>query len=138
MRLTADKYEMLISEAQRARSSAYAPYSGFTVGAAALCEEGRIYRGFNIENASYSATVCAERVAIYSAMASGEGKILAVAVVGAKANEEPRDRTFPCGVCLQVMRELCPECEVVTSAKDGIGVWELSELLPHGFDNLKG
>lgn len=138
MKLTADKYEMLISEAQMARSSAYAPYSGFTVGAAALCEEGRIYRGFNIENASYSATVCAERVAIYSAMASGEGKILAVAVVGAKANEEPRDHTFPCGVCLQVMRELCPECEVVTSTKDGIGVWGLSELLPHGFDNLKG
>ncbi len=135
MKLTKNEYCRLMSEAKSARAAAYAPYSRFSVGAALLCASGQIYRGFNIENSSYGATVCAERVAIYSAMAAGERNFLAIAVTGGKANAEACCETVPCGVCLQVISELCgADAEIVTETEDGeIKVYTLGELLPRRF-----
>ena len=94
----------LLRVAREARESAYAPFSEFKVGAAVLVESGDVYTGCNVENASYGLTVCAERVAVFNAVSSGERKIAAVAIV---AGEENPAR--PCGACLQVMAEFAPD-----------------------------
>ncbi len=96
----------LIRQAIEAMGRAYAPYSGFQVGAALLTEEGKIYQGCNIENAAYTPTNCAERTAFFQAVAMGERRFLAIAVVGGK-DGKPTGYTSPCGVCRQVMREFC-------------------------------
>ena len=96
----------LIRAAIRARRAAYAPYSGFRVGAALLTLGGKVYEGCNIENASYTPTCCAERVAIFKAVSAGERDFEAIAIVGG-AGEEPAERCAPCGVCRQVMAEFC-------------------------------
>jgi cytidine deaminase len=130
----AEDYEELIQAAAKARERAYVPYSHFRVGAALLCRSGRVYTGCNIENVSYSPTICAERTAIASAIAAGEqvGTFEAIAVVG----DDPEPST-PCGVCRQVLAELAPGALVVMAASPEKGKGRLSltveELLPHGF-----
>ena len=115
----------LIERAIEMARKAYAPYSRFQVGAAVLAESGEIYGGANVENASYGATVCAERSAIFAAVNAGERKLKAIAVTAT-----------PCGMCRQVMREFCdPESFKVIVAKtaDDDRVFTLEELLPESF-----
>lgn len=115
----------LIERAMEMARKAYAPYSRFQVGAAVLAESGEIYGGANVENASYGATVCAERSAIFAAVNAGERKLKAIAVTAT-----------PCGMCRQVMREFCdPESFKVIVAKtaDDYRVFTLEELLPESF-----
>ena len=116
----------VVSRAKKARENAYAPYSGFKVGAAVLAC-GRIYYGCNIENVSYGLTICAERVAIFKAVSEGCRKISAIAIY---ADKMPH----PCGACLQVMAEFCDDdCEIIVSSPDKIEKYELGELLPKRF-----
>ena len=127
--------EELLSLAARARESAYTPYSGFAVGAALLASDGTVYTGCNIENAAFTPTVCAERVAIFRAVADGKRDFSAIAVVGGKAGERA-GRCTPCGVCRQVLAEFCePErFTVYLLGNDGLPeVHVFSELLPFGF-----
>ncbi len=97
----------LVNLAKEARAHAYVPYSGYAVGAALLCADGTVYQGCNIENASYSPTVCAERVAVFKAVYDGHRDFAAIAVVGGKAGEEITGLFPPCGLCRQVLREFC-------------------------------
>ena len=97
----------LVRLAKEARGHAYTPYSGFSVGAALLCKDGRIYQGCNIENAAFGPTICAERTAFFKAVYDGERDFEAIAVVGGRAGEEIIGLFPPCGVCRQVMREFC-------------------------------
>ena len=115
--------------------NSYAPYSNFNVAAAVLCGSGRIFTGVNVENASYPAGLCAERNAIFSAVAEGERLIRAVAIVGG-ANGQISDYCSPCGICRQVMREFCaPEDMLVIMARSPEDYIErtLEELLPLSF-----
>lgn len=132
----------LIRSAQEARKKAYVPYSGYAVGAAVLTRELRIYMGCNIENASYTPTICAERCAISKAVSEGSRKLKAIAVVGGPKGENGTQFAFPCGVCRQVMREFSdPEDFLVITAKDEqeYRIYSLAQLLPESFgpDNLK-
>ena len=125
--------QVLREKAIEAMRAAYAPYSGFFVGAALLCKNGRIYTGCNIENASYSVTVCAERVALFSAIAAGEREFEAIAVAGGK-NGEIDAPCAPCGVCRQALAELCPnDMRVLLVTKDGYEEYSLEALLPKSF-----
>lgn len=128
--------EKLINAALEARKLSYSPYSGFAVGAAVIGESGNLYKGANIENASYGATVCAERNAIFQAVLSGEKKILAVAVAGGKVSEDiPSDYAYPCGMCRQVMTEFgCEDMKIIIAkSNDDYKEYSLNELMPHGF-----
>ena len=118
-----------------AMKRSYSPYSNFTVGAALLTKSGRIYTGANIENASYTPSVCAERVAIFSAVHDGERELEAIAIVGGH-NGSIKGVTAPCGVCRQVMSEFCsPDFKVilVTSEEGDYEITTLGELLPYCF-----
>ncbi|MBQ1205667.1 MAG: cytidine deaminase [Clostridia bacterium] len=127
-------YNELINKAKEAAKNAYSPYSDFKVGAALLCENGNIYTGCNIENSSYSPTVCAERVAIFKAVSDGVRGFTAIAIVGGK-DKVGEEMCFPCGVCRQVMTEFCdPDTfKIILPHKDGIGKFSLKELLLNGF-----
>ena len=119
--------QQLVAAAQAAREQAYAPYSDYTVGAAVLTEDGEIIEGCNVENASYGATICAERVALTAAIAQGKRQLKAIAVVTV-------DGGSPCGICRQVMFELGPEMEVYIG--DGAGNFRSTSvrgLLPDAF-----
>lgn len=123
----------LIQKAKQAMTAAYAPYSGFYVGAALLCADGSIYTGCNIENASYSPTICAERTAFAKAVSDGHRAFTAIAVCGGKDGVITGLCT-PCGVCRQVMAEFCREdFEVILVKADGYEVRTLSQLLPDSF-----
>lgn len=129
----------LVKEAKEAMKRAYVPYSGYKVGAALLTKSRKIYTGCNIENASYTPTVCAERVAIFKAVSEGEKEFEAIAVVGGKDGKI--SGIFPpCGVCRQVMSEFCGRnFEVLlVSGEDSYEKYKLSELLPLSFtpDNM--
>jgi len=127
--LDAEATNKLVAAARRARERAYAPYSNFTVGAAVLCADGRVFEGCNIENAAFAPTVCAERVAIFGAVAAGCRDLEAIAVVG--PGEEP---LTPCGVCRQVMWELAPEALVIMEGEGGRRATTTVEaLLPSAF-----
>lgn len=124
----------LIRQAFAARENAYAPYSGFRVGAALLCGSGKIYKGCNIENAAYTPTNCGERTAFFKAVSEGERDFAAIAIVGGKEGESVAPA--PCGVCLQVMAEFCKaeEFEVIMAkSEEDYTVKKLGELLPYGF-----
>lgn len=130
----------LIGRALEARKNSYAPYSHYRVGAALLAAGGKIYAGCNVENASYSATNCAERTAFFAAVAAGERQFSAIAVAGSPEGEMTQ-LAWPCGVCRQVMREFCdPEHFLVIAAKSETDyeIRLLKELLPDSFgpDNL--
>lgn len=125
----------LVKKAFDARKNSYSPYSGFCVGAALLCVNGKIYTGCNIENASFSPTCCAERTAFFKAVSDGEKEFEAIAVVGGKKGSDECDFCPPCGVCRQVMNEFCSKDFKIIMAKnpDDILVVSLKELLPGGF-----
>jgi len=127
-----EQYRQLIDHALRARERAYAPYSGFRVGCALLDRAGTIHCGCNVENAAYGPTNCAERTALFRAVADGvaPGQFAALAVVG----DTPQPIT-PCGVCRQVMAELCPPDMPVIMAnlRGQFAVATVSELLPGAF-----
>lgn len=127
--------EMLVKLACDARGQSYSPYSGFCVGASLLCADGRIYEGANIENASYGATNCAERTAIFEAVNDGEREFSAMAIVGAKRGEEIDSFCAPCGICRQVLAEFCsPDFEILLYDGKEIKTFKLGELLPESFD----
>lgn len=120
--------KLLIKKALEAKEKAYAPYSKFRVGAAILTRTGKIYTGCNIENASYTPTICAERTAIAKAVSEGERDIVAIAVTG------DSKWTYPCGVCRQVIREFGKDAIVIiANTEDEYKEYKLSELLPHSF-----
>ncbi len=124
----------LFPKAVLAAGMAYAPYSGFSVGAALLCDDGTVFTGCNIENSSYSVTVCAERVALFSAVAAGHRDFKAIAIAGG------RDGDFssicaPCGVCRQALAEFCgADLKVILAdGNDEVKEYTLGELLPVSF-----
>ena len=126
--------EKLIALAKEAMAYAYAPYSGYHVGAALLCADGRVFTGCNIENAAYGPTNCAERTAIFKAVSEGCRDFTALAVCGGK--EGVITGPFPpCGVCRQVMREFCGEDFLIymVGADDSYETVTLAQLLPHSF-----
>ncbi len=123
----------LMRMAEEARERAYAPYSDFCVGAALLGASGKVYIGCNIENASYSPTVCAERVALFKAVSEGEHSFCAIAVTGGKRGERA-SYCAPCGVCRQVLSEFCAsDLRVLLGNTDALCVLTLGELLPAAF-----
>jgi cytidine deaminase len=122
-------FEELFQEAVNASSYSYSKYSGFHVGAALLTEDGKIFTGCNIENASYSMTVCAERTAIFKAVSEGYTKFAAIAVAGSSDDDFSSPCT-PCGACLQVMSEFCDD-EFVIVLSDG--AHKLGDFLPKRF-----
>lgn len=121
--------KMLYAEALKARENAYAPFSGFQVGAALLTEDGQVYTGVNIENSSYGATICAERTAFVKAISEGHRKFKALAVTAGDEQE-----ALPCGICRQFMYEFSPELEIITGTdEEHLNIRTLEELLPLGF-----
>jgi len=119
----------LLDLAREARRNAYAPYSEFPVGAALLASDGRIFTGVNVENVSYGLANCAERVAVFRAVAEGVREFDAIAVVG------PEDHVScsPCGACRQVMHEFAPDMILVTPDGDGFHADRVRDLLPGAF-----
>lgn len=127
--LTTEQKNELVQKAREYQTRAYAPYSGYLVGAAVLAEDGKLYGGNNIENSAYPSGLCAERVAIFKAISEGNRKILAVSVV-------TRNAGSPCGACRQVMREFASlEMPVIIADEQGQIVLETSmdEILPRSF-----
>lgn len=117
----------LVGQALIARERAYAPYSGYRVGAAVLCADGTVILGCNVENAAYPATICAERVALTAAIAQGKRDLVAIAVA-------TRDGGSPCGTCRQVMAELGPTMAVyIADAQGSYRATTVQALLPDGF-----
>lgn len=133
--LSEAEYRNLVIAALEARDMAYAPYSHYHVGAALLTDTGKVYQGGNIENASYGATNCAERTAIFKAVSDGERRFQAIAIAGGLQESEPVDYAFPCGICRQVMKEFAGDDFQIIVAKsaDDYKRYTLAELLPEGF-----
>ncbi len=119
----------LIEISKKAQEFAYAPHSKFKVGAALLCRDGSVYTGCNIENATYGATNCAERTAVFKAVSEGKRDFTAIAITSSG-----KDLTFPCGICRQVLSEFSPEIKVILEDEKGeLHTFMLPELLPHSF-----
>ena len=129
--------ETLCQLAKEAMTHAYAPYSGFTVGAALLCADGTVYQGCNIENAAYGPTNCAERTAFFKAVYDGHRDFTAIAVCGGK--DGMISGAFPpCGVCRQVMREFCEDdFQLYLVDESGFETCSLAEILPFSFSAKK-
>lgn len=128
--------QKLIQKALEVRERAYAPYSGFLVGAALLCKDGRIFTGCNIENASYGATNCAERTAFFKAVSEGYREFQAIAIAGGNRESQELEYCAPCGICRQVMSEFCdPETFLVIlpRSEQDYKSYTLGQLLPYGF-----
>ena len=118
----------LLRRANEVRANAYAPYSGFPVGAALLCKDGTVYTGVNVENAAYGPSICAERVAIFKAISEGQQAFAKLAVSCAS------DHCRPCGVCRQVLHEHAPDMEILMGNVEGSFVrTTVRELLPDAF-----
>lgn len=131
--LAPETVEMLMTEAEKARRRAYAPYSGFSVGAALLFEDGSVVSGCNVENASYSLSLCAERNAMTTAVAMGLTRPTAAAVAGPDGVFCP-----PCGACRQFLAEFNRAMPVIVKDAQGVRVIALDELLPSGFSLKDG
>ena len=130
--LTSDE---LILQAEQAMKNAYAPYSGFTVGAALLAKSGKVYTGCNVENASFGVTNCAERTALFKAVSEGERGFVSIAIVGGKGGKVG-DFCYPCGVCRQALSEFT-DISFKILLKNGEGdiiSTTLYDLLPNAFD----
>ena len=122
-------HKTLLQRAHKAKERAYAPYSNFKVGAAVLGKSGAVYTGCNVENASYGASNCAERTAIFKAISEGESEIIAIAIVSS-GNEF----TYPCGICRQVIAEFMKEGEFIFENASGeIQVIPLDKIFPYSF-----
>jgi cytidine deaminase len=127
-----DEYliQNLLPAARQSREAAYAPYSKFKVGAALLTADGQIFTGCNIENASFGATMCAERVAIFAAVAAGQRQFQALAVIA----DTPQP-VIPCGLCLQVLVEFSRQCQIISANLGGeYCLFKLEQLLPQVFE----
>ena len=138
--MTNKEKQELVEKAIKAREASYSPYSSFAVGAALVTVDGKVYTGANIESSSYTPTVCAERVAFFSAVHAGEKKFKAIAIVGGKAGNPISEFCSPCGVCRQVMAEFCgKDFEIILSDGSAVNSYTLEDLLPLSFgkDNLK-
>ena len=123
----------LIKIAVKAREMSYSPYSGFKVGAALLCKNGKVYTGCNIENAAYTPTNCAERTAVFKAVSEGEREFLAIAIVGGKG-DTLNDLCAPCGVCRQELSEFCDgDFRIVLGTPESIKTVTLGDILPYSF-----
>ena len=131
----------LIKIAKSALENAYAPYSGYSVGAALLTKGGKVYTGCNIENAAFSPTNCAERTAFFKAISEGERVFEKIAIISQKDGKIDSNAS-PCGVCRQVMREFCDEkfSIIIATSDDTYNTYTLNELLPYSFsvDNIGG
>lgn len=125
---------VLIRMAFAAMQKAYVPYSGYKVGAALLTASGKVYTGCNIENASYTPTVCAERTAFFKAVSDGERVFTKIAIVGGKGGEVT-DYFVPCGVCRQVMSEFCDDdfSVIIAKTESDYLLKTLNDLLPCRF-----
>ena len=127
-------YKELVRQAYEAQKRAYCPYSHWAVGAALLTKSGKIYLGCNIENNTFTPSVCAERVAFFKAVSAGERDFAAIAIVGNDVHTAVGDGDVcpPCGVCRQVMVEFCPaDFEIVLGRSyDKWQVYTLAELMP--------
>lgn len=123
--------EELVELAESARERAYAPYSGFRVGAALRTSDGAVYTGSNVENASLGLTTCAERVAVFAAVHAGAREVETVVIA-----TEGEEAVAPCGACRQVLLEFGPDLEVVSVAGAARRSWKLSELLPAPFREI--
>jgi cytidine deaminase len=124
----------LIQEAKKARGNAYAPYSKFKVGAALLTKKDKVYTGANVENSSYGLSMCAERVALFGAVSSGEKEFSKLAIVA-----DTKEPVTPCGACRQILLEFCDDLEIISATIKGkIKRYTLKELYPFPFKvNLK-
>lgn len=122
----------LLQAAINAREFAYAPYSGFRVGAALIGKSGKLYTGCNVENAAYSPTNCAERTAVFKAVSEGEREFSAIAIAG--GGDKLNDMCAPCGVCRQVLSEFCDgDLKIVMGNENNVISCTLAELLPYSF-----
>lgn len=122
-------YKELLSFAEQSVENSYSPYSKFQVGAAVLCEDGKVYCGTNIENASYGLSICAERVAIFTAVSNGSKNIKAIAVYSKGGN------VTPCGACRQVILEFSQKADIIYNDKNNkIKVDKIMSLLPKSFN----
>ena len=126
--MTELEIQKLLDCAIKARENAYSPYSHFAVGAALLCEDGTLYEGCNIENASYGLTNCAERTAIFKAVSEGHTKFKALAVVA-----DTEGPCAPCGACRQVMAEFKIPLIIMGNLMGNIKIVTIEELLPFSF-----
>lgn len=133
--ITEEQVKKLVKTALQARENAYAPYSHYTVGAAVLTAQGRIFEGCNIENASYGATNCGERTAFFKAVSEGCREFTAIAIAGGIEKTQPEQYAYPCGICRQVMSEFCTGDFLIYVAKsmEDYKVYSLKDLLPCGF-----
>jgi len=123
----------LMVAANEARKFAYTPYSNFKVGAALLTKSGKLYTGCNIENSSYTPTVCAERTAVFKAVSEGESDFAVIAVVGGK-EENPLEFCSPCGVCRQVLAEFCgADFRILLGNPEKFQSYTVDEILPFSF-----
>jgi len=124
--------ERLIKAARDARKRAYAPYSKFKVGAALECTDGSVFTGCNVENATFGATCCAERTAVFKAISEGKHKFKRIAIVA-----DTKGPCMPCGICRQVLFEFSPEISVISANLRGkFTIAPLSELLPKPFNEI--
>ena len=134
MKLDGSVVDELITKAGEMMKMSYAPYSDFNVGAALLCDDGSIYTGCNIENASYGATNCAERTAIFKAVSEGHKSFSAIAIAGG-AHGVVQKVCPPCGICRQVLSEFCDkDMPVYLIREGGYDEYTLKELFPLSFD----
>jgi cytidine deaminase len=122
-------YRELLKKAEEAKKYSYSPYSMFRVGAALLTKDGKVFTGANVENATYGATICAERTAVVKAVSEGVREFEAIAV-----SSDSEEGSFPCGICRQFIGEFGEDIKIITGKSDGeIRVNRVSELLPNAF-----
>ncbi len=125
-----EENKRLAGQAHEAARLAYAPYSGFKVGAAALTQDNIVYTGCNVENASYGASNCAERTAVFKAVSEGHARIAKIAVVSEHGAFTP-----PCGICRQILSEFMDSgAQVILESEEGLCAYTIDELLPHHFE----
>lgn len=124
-------YDKLIEMAYEAMEYAYAPYSNFKVGSALLTKSGKVFTGCNIEIASFGATNCAERTAIFKAISEGEKEFVAIAVVSSS-----HDYTYPCGICRQVIVEFAKDIDIIVAKDYDYEVHKIEALLPKSFTQI--
>lgn len=129
-------YSSLIKMAFEARENSHCKYSGFAVGAALLCANGEVFTGCNIECGAFSATACAERVAVFKAISEGETDFVAIAIVGGGVDQSELEYCPPCGICRQVLAEHCCDADfeiILAKSSEEFIIYKIEDLLPNAF-----